>query len=471
METRLLKIEIRYEHDVVLCRQRARQVAGLLGFKPQDQVRIATVVSEIARNAFRYGGGGKMEFLIKTKPKPVLRMILTDHGPGIPNLQTILEGKYLSQTGMGIGILGAKKLMDRFQIDAGSRGTTVWLERFIPDRKQEFNPVFLLRLAEELSRPTSQEPFVELQQQNQELLAAFGELEKRQNELTRLNGDLREAKAQLNLQNEQLESRVSDRTAELKQSLKEMERFCYSIAHDLKAPLRAIHGFTSILKEDYASAFDEAGKTYTASIAKSAARMAVLIENLLDYGRLTHIEVPFSVVDLKVEIDRTLDELRAEILSRGAEIEVQKRLPKVVANPILLHQALHNLIDNGLKFMKPGVKPRLQIGTSRPDPKSNHKTPATYTRLWIRDNGIGIDPSYKERIFKVFERLHAENSLYPGTGIGLALVQKAVERMNGVVGVESVPGQGSLFWIELPQSRRTLKPTADRRSLLSAVAG
>lgn len=455
MKTRLLNVEIAYEHDVVLSRQRARQIAALLGFGSQDQVRIATTVSEIARNAFRYAKRGRVEFFVETKPRPVLRIILSDKGSGIPNLETILDGKYVSRTGMGLGIIGAKKLMDRFAIETGSEGTTVLLEKFIPYFEHELQPAFFASFAEQLSQQTTEEPFAEVQQQNQELLAAFTELEKRQNELTSLNLELKKAHTLLDAQNDHLEDRVAERTAELKASLLQMERFCYSIAQDLKAPIRAITGLTEILKVDYAPAFDEAGKKYADRIIGSAKRMDQLIYDLLEFGRLTHIEVEFVSLNLKTEIDKTLANLHAEIVTSKAKIEVEAEMPNVIANPVLLQQVLCNLIENALKFVKAGVTPELKLTVENNDHASSEEPEVLTTRLWIQDNGIGIPSQHQKRIFNVFERLHDQDSDYPGTGIGLALVQKAVERMNGSVGVESTVGQGSRFWFELPTGDAT----------------
>ncbi|MDB6028727.1 MAG: signal transduction histidine kinase [Verrucomicrobiales bacterium] len=451
MRTRLLHVELCYEHDVVLSRQRARQVAALVGFSAQDQVRIATSVSEIARNTFRYAGRGKVEFFLQTEPRPILQMIFSDHGQGIPNLSTILAGKYVSRSGMGLGIVGTKKLMDKFEIETGPKGTTVSMGKYIGSELNEFNKEFFSYLTDELSLQTSQEPFVELQQQNQELLGAFSELEKRQNELTHLNVELQETKRQLNLQNELLESRVSERTAELKDSLQEMEKFCYSIAHDLKAPLRAINGLTMVLQQEYAPAFDAEGKNCTNRIVEAATRMHILIVDLLDYGRLTHMDVAVTPISLNDTIAKAAEGLREVIVLTKATIEVQKEMPIVMANSVLLDQVLSNLIENALKFVPAGVAPFVKIWAEERTVKSEDGTIRPSVRLSIKDNGIGVDVSYHKRIFKVFERLHGERSVYPGTGIGLALVQKAVERMNGISGVESTLGQGSLFWIELPK--------------------
>jgi len=252
-------------------------------------------------------------------------------------------------------------------------------------------------------------------------------------------------------QNEELESRVIERTSELKASLQEMEHFCHSIAHDLKTPLRALHGLTMILKEDYGPKFDDAGKACADRIIAAAKRMDTLIKNLLDYGQLTHMVVPFSSVNLNSAINKALHHLSKEILSTGAVVELESDLPNVLANSVLLDQVLCNLIENAMKFVEPGLTPRLKIYMDKRDQILQDGSVKPTARLLIKDNGIGIDPFYNRRIFKIFERLHGENSCYPGTGIGLALVQKAVERMNGFVGVEPSPGGGSCFWVELPK--------------------
>ncbi|MBA4150895.1 MAG: ATP-binding protein [Verrucomicrobia bacterium] len=450
MNTRLIKVEICYEHDVVLSRQRARQVAALIGFNAQDQVRIATAVSEIARNTYRYGGRGKMELFIQRSPKPLLTMVFTDQGPGIADLETILAGKYKSKTGMGVGLVGATRLMDNYRIDTNANGTTVTLEQTLPNGRNELNQEFFKYLTDQLSQQTSQEPFVEIQQQNQELLCAFSELEKRQNELARLNLEILEAKQQLRQQNEELESRVTERTADLKDSLRQMERFCYSIAHDLKAPLRAINGLTRILREDYESAFDAAGKDCTHRIVKAATRMDILIRDLLDFGQLTHVDVLLSSVNLNEGISKAMDYLNSEIVLTKATIEVPTQFPVVLANPVLLHQVLCNIIENALKFVEKGVAPCVKISVLEGNSITENGTVTRTARIQFQDNGIGVAAAYNQRIFKVFERLHGDNSAYEGTGIGLALVQKAMDRMNGFVGVESTLNQGSLFWIELP---------------------
>ena len=189
MTTVLLSLAIRYERDVVLARQRARQIAALVGFDAQDQTRIATAVSEIARNAFDDARGGRVEFRIEGSTAPQLLVVqVADRGPGIHDLAAILEGRYRSPTGMGVGIAGARRLMDRFEITSPpGGGTSVVLKRLLPRRVGLLSPDTVARLAAELGRQALSDPFEEVQRQNQELLRALDELGKRQEELAAVN--------------------------------------------------------------------------------------------------------------------------------------------------------------------------------------------------------------------------------------------------------------------------------------------
>jgi len=276
---------------------------------------------------------------------------------------------------------------------------------------------------------------------------------------------LRESEERLRRYATELEHRVAERTANLAESIQSLEGVLYHVAHDLRAPLRGMASFTSILLDDYAPHLDERGRDYAQRIANAAQRMDRLVQDLLAYGRLAHTAVPVSNISLEAEVKSALDHFAEEIESRGATVEVCAPLPAVKANPAILNQILSNVFSNALKFVLPETRPHLRISaeetTSRmesPEAKSNgvpsldvklSALDGKFVRLWIEDNGIGIQPEYHERIFRMFERLHGVGA-YPGTGIGLAIVRKGVERMGGRVGVESVPGAGSRFWLEIP---------------------
>lgn len=251
---------------------------------------------------------------------------------------------------------------------------------------------------------------------------------------------LRESEERLRNYAAELEKRVAERTANLAQSIQSLEGVLYHVAHDLRAPLRSMSSFTNILLEDYGPQFDERGRDYARRIAKSAQHMDRLVQDLLAYGRLAHTEVPLNNISLEAELNAVLEQFGEEINAAHAQVEVQRPLPAVKANPALLAQVISNLLSNALKFVAPGVAPRVRIWAEHED---------SMVRFWIEDNGIGIKPEYHQRVFNMFERLHATEA-YPGTGIGLAIVRKAAERMNGSVGLESQPGQGCRFWVRLP---------------------
>ncbi len=233
---------------------------------------------------------------------------------------------------------------------------------------------------------------------------------------------------------------VERRTAKLQEIIKTMESFNYSIAHDLRAPLRAIKGFTNALIEDYNASFDSVAHDYSKRIRMAVDRMDKLIDDLLIFGRITHKEITLSWVELDTILTRTENEVGAEIVARKAKLQIDKPLPQVWANETLLQQILTNLISNGIKFVPKGTTPHVHVWTERTENRS--------TKIYVSDNGIGIDTKHYDKIFGVFERLHSTEA-YPGTGIGLAIVQKATERMDGKVGLSSKLGSGSCFWIEL----------------------
>lgn len=245
---------------------------------------------------------------------------------------------------------------------------------------------------------------------------------------------------QLQRNTDQLEQRVVERTAELQEMNQELESFTYSISHDLRAPLRTMQGFAQALLEDYSDQLDFVGQEYIQYITEAAVQMDTLISDLLAYSRLTRAQIQLQPVDLTNVAEEALKQLSTQLQERQASVKVAAPLPQVMTHSSILIQIVTNLLSNALKFVEPGVQPKVRMWTeSRQD----------WIRLWVADNGIGIAPEYQERIFRVFERLHGVEA-YPGTGVGLAIVAKGIERMGGQFGVESQLGQGSQFWVDLP---------------------
>ncbi|UBF30221.1 response regulator (plasmid) [Kovacikia minuta CCNUW1] len=244
---------------------------------------------------------------------------------------------------------------------------------------------------------------------------------------------------------EHLEQEVQRRTQELETTNSDLESFVYLVSHDLREPLRAIQAYNQILLEDHLHQLDQEGKLCTQRIAENAVRMSKLIQDLLEYSRLGRIELPLQPVNLSQLIHEILNQLKLELDQRQVQVRLEDPLPMLKGHYPTLLQIITNLLTNAIKFVRPTLQPQVRIWA---EPSGQ------FLRLWVEDNGIGIDPQYHDRIFQVFERLHSLE-IYPGTGVGLAIVQKGIERMGGRVGVESGLDQGSRFWIELPKIEST----------------
>ena len=237
---------------------------------------------------------------------------------------------------------------------------------------------------------------------------------------------------------EALERLVDERTASLREAIAQMEEFSYSVSHDLRAPVRAMQGYARALLEDFGVQLNAMGREYLERIVRSGARMDRLIQDILIYSRLSRREICLQPVSLG-KLFREILSQYPEMQSPYADIELVEPFPDVLAHEPSLSQAISNLLSNAVKFVAPGVVPKIRIAAERR---------AEQVRFWIEDNGIGIHPEHQHRLFGMFERIHPEQK-YEGTGIGLAIVRKAVERMGGKVGVQSDGKSGSRFWLEL----------------------
>ena len=264
---------------------------------------------------------------------------------------------------------------------------------------------------------------------------------------------LKKSQQLLNNLNQELEHRVAERTAELvrakkqletvnielRNSNQELEKFAYIVSHDLQAPLRSLSMFTQLLAQEYREKLDSQADEYISYIAGGAMRMQTLIQDLLTYSRAGKNEQTWVSVNLAEILNQVILNLQANITENKAKITV-KNLPTIIANPVEMSQLLQNLIANGIKF-RSKIEPKIEIDT------------VSQGKRWlisVKDNGIGIEKQHRQQIFQLFQRLHTDNQ-YPGTGIGLTICQKIVERYGGSIWVESVVGKGSIFYFTLPK--------------------
>ena len=278
-------------------------------------------------------------------------------------------------------------------------------------------------------------------------------------ERKRTDEALRQSQVLLADRAHQLEVAVNERTSQLTATNSQLEAFVYSVAHDLRAPLRAMQGFSSILVQEAGEALSETGQDYARRISKSAHFMDAMLIDMLAFSRISQQRLELLPVSLETVIKSVLSRLEPDTQEMHAGVDAPGPWPIVLGHKGVLEQILFNLVSNALKFVYPGTPPQIRLwaeitqtpqsttagseGTRRPDPSGNSQL----VRVWVEDNGIGIALAHQPKIFRLFNRLHGDK--YEGTGIGLAIVQKGAERMGGKVGVQSTPGHGSRFWLDL----------------------
>lgn len=444
----ILSTEIRQEHDTVNARQRARQVAKLLGFDAQDQTRISTAVSEIARNAFTYAQGGRVEYLVEGRTHPQLFVVkITDRGPGIPHLSTILEGRYQSQTGMGLGIIGSKRLMDQFHIDSlPGVGTTVMLTKLIPRRAPLISESDVARLVGDLARERPQDPVQELQYQNRELLRALEEIRARQLELTRVNRELEDTNRGVVA----LYAELDEKADHLRRADELKSKFLSNMSHEFRSPLNSILALSALLRDRADGPLTPDQEQQVDYIRRAAQDLLELVDDLLDLakveaGKLDARPIEFEVSNLFAALRGML---RPLLLNQSVDLvfEDARHLPPLFTDEGKISQILRNFISNALKFTEKG-----EVRVSACETGDNEIS------LSVSDTGIGIAAADRDLVFQDFVQLdHPIQRRVKGTGLGLPLSKKLAAFLGGSVEVRSEPGRGSTFTVRVPRVYRDL---------------
>jgi signal transduction histidine kinase/CheY-like chemotaxis protein len=443
---RILSVRLRHDHDVVGARRRARQIAAALGFDGVDQTRIATAVSELARNAFEYAGGGSVEYLVEgSLPPQVMVVRVIDEGPGISNLDAVMSGQYRSESGMGLGIVGTRRLMDAFDIKSNGNGTTVTAKKIFSKRAPFFTTPHLNSLAQRLLGEPPAGPIEEVQQQNQELLRALEALNSRQEELERVNRELEDTNRGVVALYAELEERADHlrRADDLK------TRFLSNMTHEFRTPVNSILALTNLLTERLGGAPDQKDELFY--IRKSGQQLAELVDDLLDIakaeaGKIDIRPAPFEISGLFGALRGMLRPLLVTSSVALVFEETAPDLPPIYSDESKVSQILRNFISNALKYTERGeVRVSARLTPNRDG-----------VEFSVTDTGIGIPEQDVDRVFDEFVQI--ENPLQrrvKGTGLGLPLSKRLAELLGGTIGVSSTLGLGSTFSVTIPMAYRS----------------
>lgn len=439
MTPSIASVAIAHERDIVIARRRACEIARQLHFSVRECTRLGTAVSEIARNAFSYAGGGKVDFSLDEETPRSLVVRVSDRGPGIEKLDEVLSGRYRSQTGLGLGIVGARRLVDGFELSSQpGAGTTVVLKKFLTTAAPPVEEK-LAEIAEKVNKK-QYDVYDEVQQQNQELTRTLVELSQRQDELTRLNRELEETNRGVVA----LYAELDERAEHLRQADITKSRFLSHLSHEFRTPLNGIIGLTRLLLNEPGQR-EEAAKQVR-YIQRAAEELTELVDDLLDIakadaGKLTVNASSFDVANVFAALRGVF-----RALSAGESVALifddPESVPTLRTDESKVSQIVRNFISNALKFTERG---EVRV-TTRYDMARDEVV------FSVTDTGIGIAPEHRERIFEEFAQIDGPlQRRVKGTGLGLPLCKRLAQLLGGRIEVSSQVGVGSTFSAYIPR--------------------
>lgn len=439
-ELPIFTVRLRQERHVVQARQRAREIAAHLGFEHQEQIRLATATSELTRNAFRYATEGKVEFLVRDGRPQLFEIRVTDAGPGIANLSDILDGRYVSRTGLGKGIIGTRRLMDNFAIASSPAGTRVNVGKALPAGTPHIDLAKARQIAVDLARSDTADPFDELERQNQELLRTLADLREKQEQLAELNQELEDTNRGVVALYAELDQNADDlrRVSGLKSS------FMSNLSHEFRTPLNSIASLCQLLLNRADGDLSADQEKQVGYIRKSAEELTELVNDLLDLAKVESgkIEVKARHFEVQDLFGALRGMLRPLLTGNSLELifNADQGLPPLHTDEGKVSQILRNLISNALKFTR--------RGHVRLSAKSDGRGCIIFS---VADTGIGIAPEDQDRIFEEFVQIESEmQAKIKGTGLGLPLSKRLAELLGGTISVKSEVGVGSTFQVTIP---------------------
>jgi signal transduction histidine kinase/CheY-like chemotaxis protein len=450
----LLALSIASEADIVKARQTARQLALRAEFSPQDQARIATAVSEIARNALQYAGAGRVEFSIDLKSKPqVVWVEVSDHGPGIGDLDVVMGGSYESRTGMGIGLSGTRRLMDHFRIQSEpGAGTKVTFGKALPPSAKPILPPYAARLCAQLPQESAGAVHDELQRQNKELLQTLDTVRVRDLELEKRGGELAELSLELEETNRgvvALYAELEEKAAALKRADEMKSHFLRYVSHEFRTPVNAVLALTQLLLRRVDGDLTAEQEKQVQYIRRAVQDLAEMVNDLLDLAKVEagKTEIRLSRVDLG-QFFGAIRALMRPLAINDAVALIFDDPPAAITletDESKLGQILRNMISNALKFTEAG-EVRVSVQCLADESLC----------FSVADSGVGIAAADLETIFQEFAQVNNPLQKHVrGTGLGLPLSRKLATLLGGTLEATSTPGVGSRFSLTLPRTSYT----------------
>jgi len=437
----LLSLALQHDQDVVTARTRAAQLGQMLGFDSSEQTRVATAVSEIVRNAFRYATGGSVAFAVDEEAKPQRLIVrVSDQGPGIAHLDDVMSGKYQSGTGMGLGIVGARRLMDDFRIQTSPEGTTVTLQKFLAPRHAVITLDRARQISDAIARTRPTGLIEEIQHQNQALLRALDDLQRKQQELVHLNRELEDTNRGVVA----LYAELDEKADHLRRADELKSRFLSNMTHEFRTPVNSILGLSNLMIEDRQRTGREP-EPEAIYIRKAAEQLSELVNDLLDLAKVEAGKTVVRPAEFQVEnlFGALRGMLRPLLMNQSVSLvfEDAAALRPVFSDEGKVSQILRNLISNALKFTERG-EVRVSAIEEEPD----------LIVFRVADTGIGIAEEDQSRIFEEFTQVeHRLQARVRGTGLGLPLSRRLAELLGGTLGVTSEPAVGSTFMLRVPR--------------------
>ena len=459
--SKIFEVELRSDRDVVESRQRAREISELLGFDRTEQVRLATATSEMARNAHRYATAGRVVFSADLKGEQTFVIEVADKGTGIPHLNKVLSGRYSSTTGLGMGIIGTKRLMDHFEINSTPSGTSVCMKKRPPSTAPALTAELVRSIKQKMETRAVGDPIQELQVQNRELLAALAELRTRQEELQRVNEELEDTNRGVVALYAELDERADflRRASELKST------FLSHDSHEFRTPLNSITALTDLLLGRTDGDLTSEQEKQVRFIRGSADDLYEMVNDLLDLakveaGRIEIKPTEFQLNELLNAMRGVLKPLLAANKSLDLVIEPADDIPAMYTDDAKVAQILRNFISNAIKFTEKG-----EVRVS-----SRLSQDGSCVIIAVSDTGIGISKENLPLVFEEFAQVDSPlQRKVKGTGLGLPLAKKFASLLGGAISVESEPGHGSTFTVELPLSIGRREP--DTQPVISVDEG